>query len=419
MATVNFYLKDSRAKSETPINLCFQYENNRFKFAAGEKVHPKFWNGENQRVKKSYRGSLEINTILDKCEEEIKKIYRTSIADGVSLSNEYLRVTLKKSLNKTEGKRKSFIECLDEFVEEALTGKGKQRKPNTLKKFTSLKKHLLRYQSKKKTSISFDSINSDFYDKFVSFLREDNKEKAGLLDNSIGKYISALKTFLIWASHTDRGYNKFNTFREFAPLSEEVDIIYLTEDDLMKLYSFDFKGNARHQNVRDMFCFGCFTGLRYSDMTQIRKSNVKGEQLHFKTVKTQDSLIVPLNEFALEILERNDFRLPIISNQKSNLFLKEIGEIVGIDEEIILTKSRGAEPVVFKAPKYNFLTVHTSRRTFVTLSLEKGMRAETVMAITGHKDYKTFKKYIKITSKVKLVEMKQVWNRPPKMAVVV
>ena len=61
-------------------------------------------------------------------------------------------------------------------------------------------------------------------------------------------------------------------------------------------------------------------------------------------------------------------------------------------------------------PKYELVTSHMGRRTFVTLSLEKGMRPEIVMKITGHKDYATFKRYIEITSKVKYQEMMKAWN---------
>jgi len=60
---------------------------------------------------------------------------------------------------------------------------------------------------------------------------------------------------------------------------------------------------------------------------------------------------------------------------------------------------------------YELISTHTARRTFVTLSLEKGMRPEVVMEITGHKDYKTMKKHIKITSKVKHNEIKNVWKK--------
>jgi integrase len=155
--------------------------------------------------------------------------------------------------------------------------------------------------------------------------------------------------------------------------------------------------------------------LRYSDIFQLKKGNVKGEEIHFTTVKTNDKLIVPLNDYAKEILKKYDYSLPVISNQKTNKYLKEICKIeeLELDEEIVLTKKRGGEDLEFIEPKYNFISTHTARRTHVTLSLEKGMRPEVVMSNTGHKDYKTFKKYIKLIPKVKLVEMKRVWNRDP------
>jgi integrase len=94
-----------------------------------------------------------------------------------------------------------------------------------------------------------------------------------------------------------------------------------------------------------------------------------------------------------------------------NEYLKEIGQLAEINEEIILTQYKGAEKLEKKEPKYNFISSHTARRTFVTLSLEKGMRPEVVMSITGHKDYKTFNKYIKLTDNVKQSEMINTWDK--------
>jgi integrase len=111
-------------------------------------------------------------------------------------------------------------------------------------------------------------------------------------------------------------------------------------------------------------------------------------------------------------LIRNGGRLPkLYSNQKTNQYLKDIGQLAGLTESVLIVKYRGIEKVEFLEPKYKFIGTHTARRTFVTLCLEKGMRPETVMSITGHKDYKTFKKYIKLTDKVKLVEMNNIWSK--------
>lgn len=99
-----------------------------------------------------------------------------------------------------------------------------------------------------------------------------------------------------------------------------------------------------------------------------------------------------------------------LSNQKTNNCLKELGELVGLDEPTCMTTRRGSERVVDTRPKYEYMTMHTARRTFITLSLEGGMRAEVVMKVSGHTNYQTFKKYIKITDMVKELEMERVWG---------
>ena len=185
----------------------------------------------------------------------------------------------------------------------------------------------------------------------------------------------------------------------------------------MKLYYFE-NLPARLIPVRDNFCFSCFTGLRFSDIDKLRKMHLKNNYIEIKTDKTKDFLKIPLNKYAIEILNRYtdhsiDRPLPTgISNCKTNLYLKEVGELAGLTEIVSLEKFSGSQKVVINKPKYELISSHTARRTFVTLALEKGMRAEVVMAMTGHKDYKTFKKYIKITDKVMENEMNRIWNKP-------
>lgn len=410
MATANFYLKDPSAKEETLIYLFFSYNGRRLKFSTGEKIYPKYWNSDpdTQRAKKSMTGSPELNGYLDKVEEEAKKIYRNTKSNGATLTVQELREKLINGLDRKTLSQKNFFDYLNEFTE---LGKG-IKKHNTLKKYRTLRNHLLQFQQRRKFNISFETIDSKFYESFHSFYINDLR----LLNNSIGKYISTLKTFLHWA--TERGYNSHSGFLKFKCPKEEADITYLTEKELMKIYEYDFSNNKRLEQVRDTFCLGCFTGMRFSDIAGLKEENVKEDELHISTQKTRDKLIIPLNEFSKEILKKYNCKLPSISNQKSNDYLKEIGEIAGIDEPILKVQYRGAEEIQTKEPKYNFISTHTARRTFVTLSLEKGMRAETVMSITGHKDYKTFKKYIKITNKVKLVEMNNIWSKERKLKVV-
>jgi integrase len=403
MAKINYYLKDPKAKNETLIYLFYSFDDKRLKYSIGKKTHPKYWNPEEQKVRETINAKNydATNILLKKLADFIDQEYLKAKANGIRVTQEYLRTQLDDFLYRGVEEIKDFFDYLNEFMEVSSVVK----KVRTIQKYRTLQNQLIEFQKEKKFKVAFETIDMIFYEKIMAYYIKD----LGLLNNTTGKYISALKTFMHWA--TERKYNENLSFVKFKAINTCADIIYLTEDELMKIYELDLKKSKRLEQVRDAFCFGCFTGLRHSDISAVKKANIKGENIIMTSFKTREQIEVPLNDFSKDILKKHDFKLPIISNQKFNNYLKEIGKLADITDPIILTKYRGAEAVKYEKPKWEFLSSHCGRRTFVTLSLEKGMRAETVMSITGHKSYKTFKKYIKITSKVKVVEMKAVWKK--------
>ncbi|MFZ1290699.1 MAG: tyrosine-type recombinase/integrase, partial [Melioribacteraceae bacterium] len=145
--------------------------------------------------------------------------------------------------------------------------------------------------------------------------------------------------------------------------------------------------------------------------------NIKEGDINLVSEKTTEKIRVPLNQYSEAILKKYNYSLPVISNQKTNEHLKNLGKLGEINEPTIITRFQGVEEIQVTKPKYEFIGTHTARRTFVTLSLEKGMRPEIVMSITGHKEYNTFKKYIKLTSKVKNMDMKRIWNNENRLAI--
>lgn len=403
MTTVNFYLKDTSTKDETLIYLVCYLNGRRFKFSTSEKVIPKHWNPETQTARKSLSGSASLNSHLHFLRREVERICREAVQSGKPVNPDRLREELLRVSQKDTQQAKGFFDYLDEYY----TVKTGKLSYNYLKKVITLKNNLSKFQAEKKYKISFDSLDLHFYDLFTSYLQHNRR----MLNNSIGSSISILKTFLGWA--TKRGYNTNATFkdRDFKAIQSENEIIYLTEAELMNLFELDLSDNKRLEGVRESFCFSCFTGLRYSDVSKVRANSVNNGELKIVAGKTKDKLTIPLSDFAKDILKRNNFKLPVISNQKTNEYLKELCKVAEITEPVSVTKFRGVERIEIDSPKYEFITTHTGRRTFVTLSLEKGMRAETVMEITGHKNYKMFKKYIRITDGIKRMEMKKVWSR--------
>lgn len=408
MATTNLYLKDPKGKDETLIYLVFRFNRQKLKYSIREKITPRYWNFDLQRVKRTYPGSPEFNFFLDKVEAEVQKSYRLVKSNGTEPTVEHLRERLNESLFNKAPAQKDILGYLLEFIE-IHQGKKTER---TLGKYKTLHKRLLQFQEVKKFKLSFDRMNLEFYERFESYLNNDRR----VLNNTKAKFFKTLKTFLGWAA--DRGYHNTFDFKKFKSAERDVDIVTLTYDELQRIYTLDLVKHPRLERVRDVFCFGCFTGLRYSDIARLQKENIHDDEIRKTVRKTKEELIIPLNFFAKEILKKNDLNLSVVSNQKMNDYIKELGKMTGIQEQVIITRYRGVEEIRRKEPKFNLLSTHTARRTFITLSLEKGMRPETVMSISGHKDYQTFKKYIKITDKVKKVEMQRVWGKEVELKVV-
>jgi site-specific recombinase XerD len=399
MATVNFYLDKPNRKEQRPILLTYLLKGQKIRFSTRLKTIDKDWNPIKQRIKKNASGESEINFTLDEFERIVTKSQLDLKFDPSKLTLDYIKNKLEDSTGNNKGVL-SFFEAFEEYIEEASTTKtiGSKRiyqvTLNKLKVFNKVKG----------VNVCFENMDSKFEIKFKDYLMIDCQ----LVNNTVGKYFKTLKAFLNFAS--ERGYTENRKFKTFKVFKEDADIICLSESELMKVYNFE-NFNNRLELVKDAFCLGCFTGLRYSDLLQINEENIKNDFIELKSQKTRDFLKIPLNKYSREILNKYNGQIPkMITNQKMNEYLKEIGEIAEINESIQLTKYRGTERIQTTEPKFKFMSTHTARRTFVTLSLERGMRPELVMSITGHKDYKTFKKYIKLTENVRLAEMNNIWK---------
>lgn len=244
---------------------------------------------------------------------------------------------------------------------------------------------------------------------YVTYLRETKKMR----NSTIGKQLGFLKWFLRWA--TAKEYNSNNAFATFRPKlkSTEKRVIFLTWDELMTVYNFDIPESKQYlARVRDVFCFCCFTSLRYSDVFNLKRSDIKGDSIQITTVKTSDSLTIELNKYSQAILDKysdtpfiGNKALPVISNQRMNDYIKELGELCGIDEPQSVTYYVGNKRVDEVYPKYELLGTHAGRRTFICNALSLGIPAQVVMKWTGHSDYKAMKPYIDIADKIKVEAM--------------
>jgi integrase len=407
MAKVTFHLQLDKinSKGKAPIRLQFTNDAKKFRYATGEIVDPKFWDSENQRVKSRYTGAAEINDVLDFYEAEMMRIFREAKALGKSTSIDYVKNEFAKS--KSAKSNSDFFSLYDKFLSIC----ENTRATGTIKNYKNALHYFKRFKTEKKFSFEFEDIDSRFNENFVQYL----VNTVQLNNNTIGRVIKILKCFLNWA--LDNNYHKNYEFKKFKIFREDIEIIYLTSDELYKLFELEVESKPLLK-VKDLFLLGCFTGLRFSDIARLKPENIKEDEIVIRTLKTKDLIRIPLLPQAKAILQKHSNTLPSISHQKMNTYLKELCKKAGIEEEVAITRYRGALRIDKKIPKYELVTSHTARRTFVTLSLEKGMRPEVIMSITGHKDFKTLRAYIKIVDNVKRNEMLNAWNNDVKLKIV-
>lgn len=411
-AQSRFILKEPKSKGDTQVYLMMFFAKERVKYYTGLRVNPATWNPRTQRLK-HIQGSAEKNALLDRIGATAQSILAKHSGKGGIPSPDAIREEIKTTLKgkDSEDRGKSFFEIFDEFIRvKSISGTASA----TIKTYKTTQNLLEGFETHIKSKIRFDKINLRFFESLADYSVNVKK----LNNNSFDKYYKILLTFLRWASDREIcepvGKGIIKTRRT------DSDLIYLTKEELRMVEELNLSNSKRLEKVRDLFLFSCFTGLRFSDAVKVKREHIvksngnTGIQNSFLlkvfTEKTNDRLLIPLLPKAIELLEKYEFQLPRITNQKQNEYLKEVGKLAGLNSIHTYTTLHGGEQIEKQGEKWEFLTYHVARRTFITLSLEKGMRHEILMKATGHKNMKALKPYIKITEGVLESEMIRAWN---------
>ena len=400
------------------------------------------WDAEKQRVKEDYKGpkgetGITINNSLQNCREQMVTTFKYFEVNDINptkkqVSEKYqerLRGTIPKRPDpepKQEKKPKTpdFFKTFDLFVKEG--GEKNAWTEGTFEKWASLKRDLQTFRK----SIRFSDLTESSLTSFVAYLRDDktlrtprkkkgDREKydhddiTGLKNATIEKKLRYLRWYLNWA--TERGYNTNLTYKTFKPTLKmtQKKVIYLTKEEMTRIRNLELTGEKAYLDpIRDIFLFCCFSGLRHSDVNNLRRSDIKGDHIKITTVKTADSISVELNVITKAILEKykeisfnGDKALPNYTNQAMNRDLKELCKLAEINEPIRITSYKGNVRIDEIHPKWELVGTHTGRRSFVVNALSLGIPPNIVMKWTGHSDYKAMKPYIDIVDSIKADSM--------------
>jgi hypothetical protein len=279
--------------------------------------------------------------------------------------------------------------------------------------------HLLRYEKTFKTRLRFEHITTEFYSSLRNYLLqqtyEKNGEKRHYAKNSIG---SVVKNLLVFFNEARRsGYHNFTIEGGFKVEQEEVDNIYLTTDELIRLHHLNITENLIFEKLnnlierssdlqrkikalkdnKDRFLIGAFTAMRYGDYSGLENLKHTDKFITKRTQKTGAKVVIPMHWVIREILKRRNNVLPAaVSNQKLNDALKELGRLAGFTDEVEVTVTRGGKRATTRRPKYELISTHTARRSGCTNMYLAGIDIYTIMGFSGHTTEKSFRKYIKI-----------------------
>ncbi|MFV0539315.1 MAG: phage integrase SAM-like domain-containing protein [Dysgonomonas sp.] len=407
----HFLLDKEPDKADAKLRYRIKWDKNTVAFNVGYRVNVAKWSIDTQRCinntthgKKKVAASI-INKEIQRFEQIAEDIFNLYKASEKNLTAEEFRTEFNKRNGKLSAipAEKTFFSIYDEFTQEM--GFANQWTKATFQKFAALKNHLTGFLP----DITFNYLDTAGLNNFIAHLRD----VQDMRNSTIGKQIGFLKWFLRWAEA--KGYNNEKAYLTFSPKlkTSEKKVVFLDWDELMAVYNYKvpehMPGIAR---VRDVFCFCCFTGLRYSDVANLKRSDVFSTYISITTVKTADSLKIELNDFSSGILKKyakevfpGNLALPVISNQKMNDAVKELGELCGIDKPVTVTYYKGNERIEEVFPKYSLMGTHTGRRTFICNALMLGISPQVVMKWTGHCDYKAMKPYIDVADKAKIEAM--------------
>jgi integrase len=186
----------------------------------------------------------------------------------------------------------------------------------------------------------------------------------------------------------------------------------LTAAEVAALEQLALPAGGYLDNARQLFLLACYTGLRFSDLVSIKAEHFLGQVLRMTTQKTRETVTIPLRAEALTIVEQLlAGKVRPITNQKLNDYLKELGQLAAITAPVEVIRFRGGVRESTTVAKWERMGCHTGRRTFVTLSLERGLRPETIMKVTGHRGWKSFQRYVNVTSDTVEREFRLSWGQ--------
>ena len=377
-----FFIRDSRVRKDgtTSIEVVLTVNGERCAFSTGKKVKSCNWDKNKQQVKGKDEEAQSLNNYLKAIKAKLYQKEAELLERGFVITAELLRDAY---FDKVESlKEKSLFEVFEEHnqEQEKLIGNGVSKATHWVSVYTIRLLREFVQQKYKREDLYLRELNINFIQSFHSFLRIDK----GMAQNSSTKHLKLLKKIINLS--VANSYMAFNPFSTYKVEREPVEIDFLDEEELRKIINFDTP-LPRLERAKDMFLFGCFTGLSYIDIKTLTPEHFEKDSasriwIKKRRVKTGVLSRIPLLPIAKLILDKykgGEKLLPIQDPADINKYLKDIAILCGINKRICF---------------------HTSRHTFAsTVTLANNISLEVVSKMLGHTNTRMTAHYAKLIDK--------------------
>lgn len=379
---VVFYLRSNYVNKEgkTSVMLRIYLNNERLSLGStGISVKSSQWDKEKERIKGRTTEALNTNLQLDNIASGLQSIFRRiEMSDVVSLER------IKSEFLGKKEEIDTLMQLFEKHNGDVAKQVGVSVGKATLQKYNVCKRHFSEFLEKqyKRSDLKLTELTYVVVREFDLYLRTE----VGQNPNTATKTMKTFKTITLLGQKM--GVLLHDPFMNHRFHIEPVNRGFLTDEEILLIANKDL-GISRLELVRDIFIFSCFTGLAYIDVSNLTPNHIVtlGDKQWIMTQRQKTS--VETNVLLLEIPKaiiakyggktyRNGKLFPMLTNQKTNSYLKEIADICGIKKN---------------------LTFHLARHTFATMSLSKGVPMESVSKMLGHTNIRTTQIYARITNK--------------------
>lgn len=355
------------------------------------------------------------NRQMHKTDDDVNKrlIELSSYANKYLLSDSITSKGFKDFMDLTTGrtvepkaKTLSFFDTLDDIVANSsmkTNNNGETVSDSRVRLYKSFANQLRAFEIYSACKLSFDTLDRVQLDNLREWLTNIQQ----LSNNTLAARFKLLRTICNDAKKMD--VDVCDDVFHYTVKSNKVENVVLTEREVQLMLNYKCD-SERLQNVQDLFTFGVYTGLRFSDLKQLTQDKIHNGMIELHQQKTGGKLVIPLHNSVKKILVERGIPRPI-SGYRYNAYLRELAKLAGVTELVELKRIKAGKRIILTKEKCELISSHTCRRTFATYLYKNGMNPKLIMNLTGHKQLSTFLNYVVVSNDDAIEAVTSIWNK--------